>query len=398
MSEHIDNSTERRERLKSVINKLHAGESVEDVKGEFADLLRDVGAGDIAELEQALIADGMPEEEIKQLCDVHVAVFRDSLDAEAKPEAIPGHPVHTFLAENAAAGEVLDALQAAIEASDWDEARQCLAKLREYENHYLREENILFPYLEKHGFTGPSTVMWAIHDDVRAGWKELGRLLEGEPDGSRVAEAFAPLAVAIREMFYKEEKILYPSSLERLSQAEWLAIRDQEAGVGFCYVEPGAEWPPEDVAARLGTLLGQAEAVGEGRLPLKTGALTVQEINWMLSHLPVDVTYIDGDDAVRFFSEGHERIFPRSPAIIGRKVQQCHPPASVDRVQQILDDFRAGKRDVAEFWIQRDGQFIHIRYFAVRDDGGAYQGTVEVSQDVTGIRGLQGERRLLDDG
>ena len=141
----------------------------------------------------------------------------------------------------------------------------------------------------------------------------------------------------------------------------------------------------------------EAQAAAEGLLSLQTGALTLQEINQMLSHLPVDITYVDMNDAVRFFSETKERIFERSPAIIGRKVQQCHPPASVHRVQQILDDFRAGHRDAAEFWIQMNGRFIDIRYFAVRDEHGVYQGTLEVTQDVTHIRTLEGERRLLDE-
>jgi DUF438 domain-containing protein len=134
------------------------------------------------------------------------------------------------------------------------------------------------------------------------------------------------------------------------------------------------------------------------RLELDTGALTAQEVNWLLRHLPVDVTYVDQEDTVRFFSQTRERIFPRSPAIIGRKVQKCHPPASVHRVQRILDDFRAGRCDQAEFWIQLDGKYIHIRYFAIRDQGGAYQGTLEVTQDITHIRTLEGERRLLDEG
>jgi DUF438 domain-containing protein len=205
------------------------------------------------------------------------------------------------------------------------------------------------------------------------------------------------LSTAIRDMFYKEDNILFPAAMQKLSQEEWAAVRDQEADVGYSYVQPGDQWLPKTAATGLGTLLTQAQAAVEGRLPLKTGALTLQEVTWLLTHLPVDVTYVDKDDTVRFFSETRERIFPRSPAIIGRKVQQCHPPASVHRVQQILNDFRAGKRDEAEFWIQMKGMFVHIRYFAIRDERRGYQGTVEVTQDVTGIRALEGERRLLDE-
>jgi len=403
MSEHINNQTKRKETLKRLIRQLHEGKTVEDVKEEFAALLRDVGATEVAEIEQALIAEGLPEMEIKRLCDVHVAVFRESLDTQPAPETIPGHPVYTFRAENEAAGRVLDALQEALDADQLEQVRAHLRELREYEKHYLRKENILFPYLEQHGFTGPSSVMWAIHDDVRAGWKALDGLLSAGPGDDRVAfntrfvEVFEPLSTAIREMFYKEENILFPASLEKLSEKEWMTIRAQEPEVGYCYVKPGNQWPPEVVSPKPAEVPVEARPAAEGLLLLSVGALTLQQINGMLTHLPVDVTYVDEDDTVRFFSQGKERIFPRSPAIIGRKVQKCHPPASLHRVQRILDDFRTGRRDEAEFWIQMGGKLVYIRYFAVRDEQGVYQGTLEVTQDVTHIRALEGEQRLLDE-
>ena len=409
MSEYINNQAKRQEILKGLIRQLHEGKTVEEVKGEFAALLRDVGASEIAEIEQALINEGLPEMEVKRLCDVHVAVFRDSLEAQAKPDTVPGHPVYTFLAENGAAGCVLDALREALgalkvapDADRVEQARARLQELRKYEKHYLRKENVLFPYLERHGFVGPSSVMWAIHDDIRAGWKALDALLSSGPDddltafSAQIDEVFEPLSTAIREMFYKEENILYPTALEKLNEEEWMEIRTQEPEVGYCYVEPGNQWPPKAVAAEAALPLAGVEMVAEGLLHLDTGTLTAQEINRLLTHLPIDITYVDKDDTVRFFSQTRERIFPRSPAIIGRKVQKCHPPASLHRVQQILDDFRTGLRDEAEFWIQMGAKFIHIRYFAVRDERGEYQGTLEVTQDIARIRKLEGERRLLD--
>ncbi len=416
MSELLDNSARRKEVLKKVLRQLHAGRSVEEVKADFAALLRDVGAAEITQIEQELIAEGMPMEEIKHLCDVHVALFRESLEAQASPETVPGHPVYTYLAENGAAARVLDRLEEAVEALRSgpdpvrvEEVRARLAELRQYEVHYLREENILFPFLEKHDFTGPSSVMWAIHDDIRAAWKALDALLaEGPGDdpaafAARLDEVFRPMATAMRELFYKEEKILFPTALEKLSGEEWWQIRLQSPEVGYCYVQPGNQWPPKEAALEavqtvLGRMQGRRETVSTGLIHLSTGALTREEVDLLLTHLPVDVTYVDAEDRVRFFSQTRERIFPRSPAIVGRKVQQCHPPASVHRVQRILDDFRAGRRDVAEFWIQMKGRFIHIRYFALRDRQGKYRGTLEVTQDVTHIRALEGERRLLDEG
>ncbi len=392
MSEYIDNQTKRREALKHVIRQLHEGKSVDQVKAEFAALLEGVSASEIAALEQSLITDGMPEMEIKRLCDVHVAAFRDVLDAQEKPESVPGHPIHTFRAENAAAAQVLDALDAAIQAGQWEQARTELQTLREYDKHYLRKEYLLFPFLEKHAFSGPASVMWAIHDDVRAGWKKLDELLADAPDAAQVVEPFEPLATAIREMFYKEENILFPAALQMLGSEEWAAIHVQEPEFGVCYVEAS-----EQAAVQPDVAVPTPLAAGDGLILLQTGALTPQQVALLLTHLPVDVTFVDENDAVRFFSATRERIFPRSPAIIGRSVQKCHPPASVHRVQRILDDFRAGRRDEAEFWIQMGTKFIHIRYFAVRDEQGAYKGTVEVSRDVTHIRALEGERRLLDE-
>lgn len=406
MSEYLTNREKRKEVLKGLIRQLHEGKTVEEVRDDFARLLQQVGASELAEAEQALIAEGVPDSEIKRLCDVHVTVFHEALDVQARPETVPGHPVHTFLAENVACARVLDDLRAALEAlksdpspENLETARRRLEELRRYERHYLRKENILFPFLEKHGFTGPSRVMWAIHDDIRASWKALAEVLANPPADpvllrSQVDGTFLPLDKMIREMFYKEENILYPTALEMLSQEEWLDIRRHEPEIGYAYVEAGNQWPPE---APVGAVQMEPPLDTAGLLRLNTGALTLEEINRLFAHLPVDITYVDREDRVRFFSQTKERIFPRSPAVIGRKVQQCHPPASVHRVQRILDDFRSGRRDRAEFWIQMRGRFIYIVYYAVRDEKGEYQGTLEVTQDIGHLRELEGERRLLEE-
>ena len=188
-------------------------------------------------------------------------------------------------------------------------------------------------------------------------------------------------------MIYKEEKILIPEALARFSSEEWDVIRNESERV---YAEKAKVEAP-------GELVEAAVGLGSGLITLATGALTAEQINLLITNLPVDVTFVDENDEVRFFSQTKERVFTRTAAIIGRKVQKCHPPQSVHTVQNILDAFRAGTRDVAEFWIEMGGKFIHIRYYALRDELGAYKGTIEVSQDVTEIRALQGERRLLDD-
>ena len=408
MSEFINNQTLRREKLKGIIRQLHEGKSVAEVQAEFAALLEHVGGDEIVNLEQELVAEGLSPDLIKPLCDVHVAVFRGSLDEQPDPETIPGHPVFTFRAENLAVQRILNELAEALEdlknlphLPTLTRARELTAKLLLFERHYLRKENILFALLERTGFTGPSKVMWAVHDDIRRGWKALQALLAQDdivsaPDlEARITAIFDPMAHAIREMIYKEDKILFPTALERLNEADWAAIRAQEAEIGFAYIQPGRQWQP-----RLDPREAEAAAAPvapEGLISLSVGALTPAQIDLMLKALPVDVTFVDENDEVRYFSQGRERIFPRSPAIIGRAVQNCHPPQSVDRVQRIVEDFRAGRRDVAEFWIQMHGMFIHIRYFALRDADGTYRGTLEVSQNLTPLRALEGERRLLDE-
>jgi uncharacterized protein len=393
MSEYIDNHSRRQDVLKRMIAQLHAGRTVDEVKSQFAELLAEVDATEIAFLEQALIAEGMPAMEIKRLCDVHVAAFEDALNARAssaKARADSTQPlsqriIAQFKDANAAAGRTLDGLEAAVAVGRWAEAREWARQLRAHELHYQRKENVLFPYLEKHGFSGPSTVMWAIHDDIRAALKQLLAALSGQADPGQVAAVLDPLADAMRQMIYKEENILFPTALQMLTPDEWAAI----AAVGQ---QPSAADLPIASASNSAQLI-----------PLEVGGLTAQQIGLLLTHLPMDVTFVDEEDEVRFYSAGSERVFDRQPAIIGRKVQQCHPPTSMHRVQRILDDFRTGRRSTAEFWIQMgapNGQgcrFIHIRYFALRDAQGVYRGTLEVTQDVTGIRQLEGERRLLDE-
>ena len=420
MSEFINNFSLRKDKLKEALRRIHAGEPYEEVKKIFAGILQEASAGEIAEIEQALIAEGLPVEDIQYLCDVHVAMFRESLDQQAPPEMSPGHPVFTFRAENELANLVLNETRALVEkfkAEPDEQNRQKMLegirKLREYERHYERKENLLFPYLEKYGFSGPSSVMWGIHDDIRKLWKEMTRMLEADETDSHglaleIEKRFVQMENAMHEMFYKEDRILLPNALERLSEEDWLAIHAQEEGeFGFSFVRRGDEWPgtrEKTGDEKKDTIILENEnkqTIPErnepmSNFPLSVGDLTLTQINLLLTHLPVDMTFVDEHDEVRYYSETPERIFKRTPAIIGRKVEKCHPPASVDKVVQIVEDFRSGKRDTAEFWIQMGGKFIHIRYFAMRDAEGNYRGTLEVSQDISEIRKLDGEKRLLD--
>ena len=392
----------RLEVLKDIIRRLHEGGDVEEQKRRFGELIKDVSPTEISRMEQTLIDEGMPEEEVKRLCDVHVQVFKESLEGQPLPSAIPGHPLHTLMEENKALEQHLATWNTLLErlearGADWRSLRgefsAGLTSLAEVEKHYLRKENQLFPLLEDKGVSGPSKVMWAIHDDIRAMLSDLRQRLDGENVTQFIA-AGRKLSTAMADMIYKEEKILLPMTLESLDDSDWARVKRGEEEIGYAWVRPGTEWRPAVSAEGLPPL--PAYQRPGATLELATGALTPEQINLLLTHLPVDVTFVDETDTVRYYSATAERIFPRSPAVIGRKVQNCHPPASVHLVNRILAAFRQGSRESAEFWIRLNERFVHIRYFAVRDAGGAYRGCLEVSQDATAIRGLQGERRLLD--
>ena len=395
----------RKEVLKDIIRDLHRGGDVETLRKRFADLVAGVSGAEVAAMEQELMAEGLPEEEVRKLCDIHVRVFQDALDTNPEPSLVPGHPLHTLAAENRALEKivaevraVLSRLPAAAASSDWGGERtkllSLLASLAELEKHYLKKENQLFPALEAKGIGGPSKVMWAVHDDIRAHLKDLRQAVDA---GDRVlaAKAGAFVMAEIADMIYKEEKIFFPMCLETLDDADWARVKRGEEEVGYAWVEPGREWSP---AAPASGTAGEGTEPRPGRavIDLDTGALPEEIINLVLRRLPFDLTFVDAEDRVRYYSANPERVFPRSPGIIGRTVQNCHPPRSIEVVNRILAAFKAGTRDEAEFWIETRGRFVHIRYFAVRDAGGRYRGCLEVSQDATGVRSLVGEKRLLD--
>jgi DUF438 domain-containing protein len=408
MSELIDNGgLAPKDLLKHLILQLHVGAAPAQVQKQLVRMLGQVPYGLVVEVEQELMQDGMPPEEVTRLCHLHGAALEGAIDLTEAPVARPGHPVDTFARENAALRAELEALAAAAErlealpgeapAGDAVLAlRARLHALADVEKHYLRKEHLLFPYLEKHGITGPPKVMWAKHDEARALLRGAIEALTASATASAgearsvVALAVRPAARAVRDMTDREENILLPMSLDTLDELEWWEIARQSAEIGFCLVDPVEGWRPASLPAAQ-----PDEATAGGKIRLPTGAVGVKELEAILNALPVDATFVDADDRVRYFTQGRERVFARSRAILGRKVQYCHPPSSVDTVDRILGAFRAGTQDRAAFWIQLRGRFVHIEYVALRDAAGVYLGCLEVTQDLTEKRALTGEQRLL---
>jgi len=396
---------EKQELLKNIIKELHAGVPAEKLQKKFRNIIKNTSSEEIADMENALIKEGFPPEEIQKLCDVHAQVFEKSLSKVGRPSKLPGHPIHIFIQENKETKRIIKKLsrmakklkKSELKEPDKEEIKKEFQRLKEIEKHYLRKENQLFPALEAKDFTGPSKVMWGKHDEIREHLKKADSFLK-ESKGESFFRQLKTLASAIKKMIFLEEKILFPTAARKLSTSAWINIKKGEKDIGYAWIKPSNLW---DAGLARTVEEGQAETSPESedeksKIKLDEGYLTQEQITLLLKRLPVEVTYVDENDKICFYSSHEDRIFPRSPAIIGREVQNCHPHKSVHIVNKILQSFREKKKDVAEFWIQKDGKFIHIRYFPVYDENGDYRGVIEVTQEVSHIRSLQGERRILD--
>ena len=405
MSESINNSGDRKALLKHMILQLHEGIAPEDVRKQLVKLLSKIPYNEVVEVEQELIAEGLPETEVLRLCDVHTEALEGHIDLSGMKIAPPGHPVDTFKKENQELRKVVAKLQELFENAEElfrtigaesynNRVKGLFNSLMDVDKHYRRKENLLFPFLERYGITGPPKVMWGKHDETRDLLKNALRALDLPAATADQMKLKTDLhlrqaAKAITDMIMKEEEILLPMTLDKLTESDWYEIYRQTNEIGYCLYDPDVEWKPEGI-----TPVQTGRAEGDA-VKLPSGSFTVSELLALLNTMPVDITFVDKNDRVKYFSQGKERIFDRNRAIIGRDVRMCHPPSSVHVVEKILNDFKSGNETTAAFWIQMQGRFIHIEYFALRDPDGNYLGVLEVSQDLTEKRSLQGEQRIL---
>ncbi|WP_235946366.1 DUF438 domain-containing protein [Saccharibacillus alkalitolerans] len=533
----------RREELKAIIKELHEGADPALVKERFREAVGSVEVEEISLLEESLMREeGIPVSEVQRLCSVHASIFEGSISdihgsAPAAPEEQPGHPVHTFKLENRELERLtgfsislhLDKFMKDDSDANRFKLLEDLNLLLDVDKHYSRKENLLFPYLERYGIYGPTQVMWGVDDAIRAGIKEAKRLLaEYAGDREAVRAAIENAVREVEEMIFKEENILLPMALKKLTEDEWLKIAEETEEIGFCLIPGTARWVPvrapepgtasSAAAAHIGPQTGAAESglqageagaekaaaaampafaqgsgtagaasgaampqwvadmlaaerkseaaeatsapdqsagiaqqaakmaaqaaemarqaaelaasvsgrplqppqpspgpggpdetaadspaasasapISEGYVRFDTGILSVQQLELIMNHLPVDLTFIDENDIVRYFSHGKERIFARTKAVIGRSVQNCHPPQSVHVVEELLRDFKSGRKDHEDFWIPFRDKFVYIRYFAIRDERGTYRGTLEFTQNAAPIRELEGQKRILSE-
>lgn len=392
--------------MKDIILKLHAGLSAEEAKERFEREVGNISSTEIAELEQGLINEGLSPEEIKRFCNVHAMIFQSALERASSEETFPSHPVYLFKLENREIEKRTGSLREVIESRQQQDlsslkarVKELLLDLRGIGIHYQRKEQLLFPFLEKQGFMGPSKVMWGkdneIRDLLKAALADIDNIRTPSEFDSYAERVLVPLIDEVDGMIFKEENILFPTSLEKLEPRDWVQILRESDDVGYVFIQKPAETAvlTRDLQAAL-----VEEATYQDRsVVMPSGTIRLNELMHLLNALPVDLTFVDKDDTVRYFTEGKHRVFSRTRSVIGRKVQNCHPPQSLDVVEKILNSFKEGKRDSVDFWINHKGMLVYITYLAVRDQWGRYLGTLEVTQDITGIKAIEGEKRLLDE-
>lgn len=400
MSEHINNREYRKEIIKQIIKELHDGKSVDEVKGRFEEAFKGVSAVEITEAEQALIKEGLPITEVQRLCDVHSAVFKGSIEEihrESDPTKIPGHPANVLFLENREIEKIIENkikpyIDNLSDKESVEKLKDGFEQLLKIDIHYSKKENLLFPYMEKYGITAPPKVMWGVDDEIRADLKSIYSDLSSGHLNDEIKKRIEEALTRVNEMIFKEENIMIPMLLDVMSQDEWKTAADNSSEIGHM-LRWVPEWKPDEEAKEEIT----EEMSEPGTITLPSGVFKVNELTHMLNTLPFDITFVGSDDTVKYFSESSERIFPRPRTIIGRNVSNCHPPASVHIVEEIVDDFKSGKKEHEDFWIKMKDKYIHIRYYAVRDEKGEYLGVLEVSQDIKPIQEITGEKRLVSE-
>ncbi|NYE07264.1 hypothetical protein F4694_004049 [Bacillus niacini] len=393
-----NNPNKRQAILKQIFKDLHEGKNVNEVKAHFDAFIGKITIEEISQLQHDF--GDLSVEEMHRLHAKHTEIFKgaiEEVEKTNKPEEQHGHPIHTFIVENKELDKLVNTqLQVHLDQFEIEDNQENVLLLLEdinllldIDKHYSRKENLIFPYLETYGIYGPTNNMWRINDFIRDAIKEARKKLatyNGEKQA--VIEVIKFVIQEVITMIYREEKILFPMALNNFTEDEWVKIARESDEIGYCLIAPTEVWKPERHAL-------DEKAISEGYIKMETGILSLNQLELLLNHLPVDLTFIDQDDVVRYFSHGKERIFARTKAVIGRTVQNCHPPRSVHVVEELLADFKAGRKDTEDFWIKFRDKYVYIRYFAVRDESGKYMGTLEFTQNIDPIKAIEGEKRIM---
>lgn len=312
------------------------------------------------------------------------------------PTLEKGHPVSIYLQESELINTLINEIIESDPEVDFQRFFNVFNQLSTIEKRFVRKENQLFPFLEKYNWDGPSKNMWSFHDTLRVQFRLLRGYVETK-NFEKLKTNLEYLLNGIYRLMEVEETVLFPNALNLLKEEDWITMRKGEEEIGWMltinpstYSKNQYIHPSEDLTER------SLDFTSKDASHFDEGYMTIEQVNLLFRTMPLDITYVDENNKVIFYNRGEERVFPRSAGIIGREVKFCHPPKSVDTVLKILEEFKKGNKNEASFWINYKERLIYIRYFAVRDNDKKYRGVIEISQDITDIKKIEGEQRLLD--
>ena len=379
---------ERQEILKNLMLRLHAGEDKEVIQEEFNEVFDEISPYEIQLMERNLMSEGITFAEIMSLCNVHANLMGAKVNTQTTVADFeqPGHPVHVMKMENLAIRGALDRVERLLvnflETKDSiieKGLKRQISLLDQFENHYQRKEDAMFPIMEKKGITAPPKVMWGVHDQIRDLYRDFKKALN---DGKESAlEEFQIARDEMLEMIQKEENILIPMVEQVFHVDDWETIASQSPEYGYCIVKPEKEWA---VKKSFSPVKEETQIESEGDIPLSTGSLSLKELNLILNLLPMELSFVDAENIVKYYNEGNgeEKIFKRTPSAIGRDVILCHPPRVHETVQTIFEQLKSKQKEKEEMWFKTEDKMVHVTYHAVWDEEGKYMGCLEYVQDI----------------
>ena len=379
---------ERQEKLKELMLRLHQGEKEEIIQEEFNQYFDSISPYEIQVMERNLMQEGITYEEIMRLCKIHASLMSAKVESgEGMPDfEKEGHPVMVLKKENLALRGAIDRIERLLQAyvSSKDEEllkglKRQISLLDQFENHYLRKEYALFPIMESKGITAPPKVMWGDHDEIREIYKNFKQAFDEQADD--VMDQFLAAKEELLEMIFKEENILIPMVAQAFHVDDWEKMAQDTPQYGYCIVTPEAEWKVEKKPS---TIQSKEEIQETGDIPLSTGSLSLEQLDLLLNLLPMELSFVDKDNIVKYYNEGNgeEKIFKRTKSAIGRDVINCHPPKSHAIVKQLFEQLRSGQKEKEEMWFKKEDKMIHVTYHAVRNAQGEYMGVLEYVQNI----------------
>lgn len=379
---------ERQEILKNLMLRLHSGEDKEVIQEEFNEVFDEISPYEIQLMERNLMSEGITFAEIMSLCNVHANLMGSKVNTQTTVADFeqPGHPVHVMKMENLAIRGALDRVERLLvnfletkDSTIEKGLKRQISLLDQFENHYQRKEYAMFPIMEKKGITAPPKVMWGVHDQIRDLYNDFKKALNDGKEST--LEEFQIARDEMLEMIQKEENILIPMVEQVFHVDDWETIASQSPEYGYCIVKPEKEWA---VKKSFSPVKEETQIESEGDIPLSTGSLSLKELNLILNLLPMELSFVDAQNIVKYYNEGNgeEKIFKRTPSAIGRDVILCHPPRVHETVQTIFEQLKSKQKEKEEMWFKTEDKMVHVTYHAVWDEEGKYRGCLEYVQDI----------------